>query len=194
MSSSTSTNPATCGPAPPEATYTSPEVCFTTIQAHAKANGYAFCRRDNKLSRKVYACDREGLYNSKGKKPDMDPTKQRSSTSTKKCGCKMRVQLKKEGAMAWKLTVIEATHNHRPSAVPTAHPAHRIASLDLAVHEAITKYHGIGMNSAQILTALRDEFPSISLLLKDVANIVQQARLVQLDRKRPIKWLLKVCK
>ena len=75
--------------------------------------------------------------------------------------------------MAWKLTVMEATHNHRPSAVPTAHPAHRIASLDPAVHDAITKYHCIGINTTQILTALRDEFPSILLLPKDIANIVQ---------------------
>ena len=173
MSSSTSTNPTTCGPAPPEATYTTPEACFTSIQAHAQVNGYTFCRRDNEPNRKVYACDREGSYNSKGKTPDIDLIKQRSSTSTKKCGCKMRVQLKKEGVMAWKLTVIEATHNHRPSTVPTAHPAHRIASLDLAVYETITKYHGIGMNTTQILTALRDEFPSILLLPKDIANIVQ---------------------
>ncbi len=32
MSSSTSTDPATCDPAPPKATYTTPEACFTSIQ------------------------------------------------------------------------------------------------------------------------------------------------------------------
>jgi len=84
----------------------------------------------------------------------------------------MRVQLKREGDMAWKLTVMEATHNHGRSVAPTAHPAYRIASLDPAIHVAVTKYHHIGMNSRQILMALYNEFPSILLLLKDVVNIV----------------------
>ncbi len=193
-STSTSTDPTTCGPAPSEATYTTPEACFTSIQAHARVNGYAFIKLDNKPNRKLYAYDREGSFDSKGKKPYIDITKQRSSTSTKKCRCKMRVQLKREGDIAWKLTIMETTHNHGRSTAPTAHPAHRIASLDPAIHVAVTKYHHIGMNSRQILMALRDKFPSILLLLKDVVNIVQQARLVQLDGKTPIKWLLKVYK
>lgn len=194
MSSSTSTDPATCGPAPPEATYTSPEACFTSIQAHARVNGYAFRVQESKPSRKLYVCDRAGQYDPKGKKPYMDLTKQRSNTSTKKCGCKMRVQLKKEGAMVWKLTTMEATHNHRPSAAPTAHPAHRIASLDPAVREAIIKYMGLGMGSTQIHIALRTEFPATLLVPSDIVNITYQARLTQLDGKRPIEWLLKVCK
>ncbi len=194
MSSSTSTESATCGPAPPEATYTTPEACFTSIQAHARINGYAFRKRDNKPSRKVYVCDRDGQYDSQGKKPYMDLTKQRSNTSTKKCGCKMKVELKKEGSMAWKLTVMEATHNHGPSAAPIAHPAHRIASLDPAAREAIIKYAGLGMGSTQIYIALCTEFPTILIVPSDIVNIIQQARLTQLDGKRPIEWLLKVCK
>jgi hypothetical protein len=96
--------------------------------------------------------------------------------------------------MAWKLTVMEATHNHGPSAAPTAHPAHRIASLDPAAREAIIKYAGLGMGSTQICIALRTEFPAILLVPSDIVNIVQQARLTQLDGKRPIEWLLQVCK
>ncbi len=53
-------------------------------------------------------CDREGLYDSKGKKPYMDLTKQRA---------------------------------------PTAHLAHRIASLDPAAREAIIKYAVLGMST-----------------------------------------------
>jgi len=95
-------------------------------------------------------CDREGSYDSKGKKPYIDLTKQRSSTSTKKGGYKIRVQLKREGAIAWKLTVIEATHDQRPSTAPTSHPTHRIASLDLAARKAIIKYVDLGIGSTQI--------------------------------------------
>ena len=194
MSSSTSTDPPTCGPAPSKATYTSPEACFTLIQAHARVNGYAFRVQESKPNRKLYVCDRAGQYDPKGKKPYMDLTKQRSGTSTKKCGYKMRVQLKREGSMGWKLTVMEATHNHGPSAAPTAHLAHRIASLDPAAREAIIKYAGLGMGTTQIHIALCAEFPTIQLVPSDIVNITQQARLTQLDGKRPIEWLLKVCK
>src|SRR6266536_6486213 len=155
MSSSTSTETTTCGPAPPEVTYTTPEACFTSIQAHARVNGYAFLKWDIKPSRKVYVFDRDGQYDSQGKKPYMDLTKQRSNTSTKKCGCKMKVELKKEGSMAWKLTVMEAIYNHGPSTAPIAHLAHRI---DLAAREAIIKCAGLGMGSTQIYIALRIEF------------------------------------
>ena len=104
----------------------------------------------------------------------------------------MRVQLKREGAVDWKLTVIEDTHNHGPSAAPTAYPAHRIASLDPAVYKAIIKYTRLGIGSTQIYTALLLKFPTTLLVPIDIANITQQARLTQLNRKSPIKWLLKV--
>ena len=96
--------------------------------------------------------------------------------------------------MDWKLTVIEDTHNHGPSTAPTAHLAHRIASLDPAVHEAIIKYASLGIGSTQIHTALLLKFPTTLLVPTDITNITQQARLTQLNRKSPIKWLLKVCK
>jgi hypothetical protein len=127
--------------------------------------------QESKPNRKLYVCDRAGQYDSKGKQPYMDLTKQRSSTSPKKCGCKMRVQLKKEGAMAWKLTTTEAIHNHRPYAAPISHLAHRIASLDSAVYVAVTQYHYIGMNSAQILMALREEFLLILLLPNELVLV-----------------------
>ena len=75
--------------------------------------------------------------------------------------------------MAQKLTMIEATHNHGPSVAPTAHLAHRIASLDPAAREAIIKYAVLGMSTTQIHIALCTEFPTIQLVPLDIVNITQ---------------------
>jgi len=80
-----------CGP-PLEASYPSAEAAFTAIQAHAKANGYAFVRRSSKPLRILFDCDRAGQYQDKGKNPDTEPSKQRT-TGSKKCNCRMRVAL-----------------------------------------------------------------------------------------------------
>jgi hypothetical protein len=85
---------STCGPAPPAATYTDLTIGIAAIQAHAKVNGYAFFRRDTTNKRAVFACDRAGKYQSKGKNIDTHKSKQRQRTSSKKCDCKMRIAFK----------------------------------------------------------------------------------------------------
>jgi hypothetical protein len=183
--------PSACGPPPPEVTYLSPEACFTAIQVHAAAHGYCFKKQGGKANKKLYFCDRSGEYDSKGKHPETSQSRQRPNTSTKKCGCKMRVELRLF-AGAWKLSVIEGTHNHGSSAAPSAHPAHRKASSTPEIRAAVIKYSSLGMGSNQILLALRTDFPSNLLNTKDISNILHQARLLQLDGQSPVEWLLNV--
>jgi hypothetical protein len=52
---------------PPEAIYPDPNTALTAVQLHAKQHGYAFKIHDKKASRVVFACDRGGQYDSKGK-------------------------------------------------------------------------------------------------------------------------------
>ena len=127
--------------APPEAIYTDIPTLVAAIQAHASSNGYAFCTRSTQPHRILYTCDREGQYNPKGKTPSVHPTKRRKNTGSKKCGCMMRAVAKRTAdGMAWELKIMEATHNHRPSGAPSAHPAHRIGSLDPQVRAAIVNF------------------------------------------------------
>ncbi|CZT02308.1 uncharacterized protein RAG0_09530 [Rhynchosporium agropyri] len=49
-----------CGPAPPVATYSDMPTDFTTIQAYAKAHGYALRQKDIRLLHALYICDRAG--------------------------------------------------------------------------------------------------------------------------------------
>ena len=57
---------------------------FTAIQAHAKANGYAFMRRDTRPHRALFVCDREGRYRPKWKQTDAHSTRKRLNTGSKK--------------------------------------------------------------------------------------------------------------
>jgi hypothetical protein len=113
----------------PKAVYPDTATAITAIQEHAKAHGYAFFRRDKKDSRELWACDRAGKYNPKGKGA-AHLSKQRASTGSKKCECLMRIELKRDSISTnWSLRVLEKGHNHAPSLATTAHPAHRIAAI-----------------------------------------------------------------
>jgi hypothetical protein len=181
-----------CGPAPPEAVYSNLELAFTAIQAHARDNGYAFRKYSRKANRAIFWCDRGGKYDSRGKDPSTHPSRQRE-TGSKKCGCQMRVELCRDAiSNTWRLAILEASHNHGRSADPSAHPAHRIASFTPAICDSINTFGRAGASNSQIVTALKRDYPGISITLKDVANILQKSRLQELAGKTPIQWLIEV--
>ncbi|CZT47497.1 uncharacterized protein RSE6_08066 [Rhynchosporium secalis] len=65
--STMTSDPQACGPAPPIAIYSDTTTGFTACQAHAKANGYAFKQQDNRPFRALFVCDRAGKYDPRGK-------------------------------------------------------------------------------------------------------------------------------
>jgi hypothetical protein len=177
---------------PPEAIYPDTATAITAIQEHAKAHGYALFRRDKKASRELWACDRAGKYNPKGKGA-AHLSKQRASTGSKKCDCLMRVELRLDSiSTTWSLRVLEKSHNHTPSSAITAHPAYRIAAISSDTRSIINNMSRSGLSPAQILSTLRNSDPDVPLIPKDIANITQQARLEELGGKTPIQWLLDV--
>jgi hypothetical protein len=178
---------------PSEAIYASVDTAFTAIQAHAKASGYAFSRVTTRPSRVIFACDRAGKYDSRGKDSATDMSKRRKGTGSKKCGCLMKVELRQDRiSMQWVVGVLEGAHNHPPSTAPTAHPAHRIAALTLAIRTEIGRLSHAGLSTNQILSTLRISNPSMTLIAKDIGNIVQQIRAEELNGRTPIQWLLEV--
>ena len=78
---------------PPKAIYPDPTTAFTAIQAHARQHGYAFIKFNKKPSRLLFAYDRAGNYDPRGKVLTIDKSKQRENTSSKKCRCLIRVEL-----------------------------------------------------------------------------------------------------
>jgi hypothetical protein len=178
---------------PPSRTYPDIIAGFTALQAHAKLHGYALFRQDKRPTAIVYRCDRAGRYDPKGKNPNLDSSKQRKATGSKKCGCLMKVILQlDQTSSTWSVMVPEPAHNHGPSAAVTAHPAHRIAAISLDTHASISSLSRAGLSPGQILTALRESDPTVALIPKDIANLTQRDRLQQLDGLTPILWLLKV--
>ena len=177
-----------CGPALPEAYFTDLTLLYMSIQAFTRENGYAFTVRDKQANRVVYMCDRGGSYQSKGKKPEVHPSKQRNGI-IKKCNYKIKVTAKRDGER-WRVQVIEDTHNHNAFTSAIAHPAHRIRTLDLQIRNLILSKAKAGIRIAHIFTLFRLEDSSILITSKDIANIIQNARSEQLDGWTPIQRLL----
>ena len=172
---------------PPEAIYPDPEAAYTAIQLHAKGQGYAFKKREKKGSRIVFTCDRAGKYDPKGKDPAVHKSKQRKATGSKLCGCLMLVELRLDHLSGnWMLQVLEGAHNHVASIDITAHPVHRSNALTTEVRGQIGILSQSGLNPTQILTILRTSNPKIPLVLKDISNAIQEARLTELSGRTPI--------
>lgn len=177
---------------PSEASYTSVDTAFIAIQAHAKAHGYAFARVTTRPSRVIFACDRAGKYDPRGKDLATNTSKRRKGTGSKKCGCLMKVELRRDPlSMQWIVGILEGAHNHPPSTVPTAHPAHRIAALVPATRAEIVRLSQT-LSTSQILSTLRVSDPEMPLIAKDISNIVQQMRAEDLRGRTPIQWLIEV--
>jgi hypothetical protein len=92
----------------------------------------------------------------------------------------------------WILHVLEGVHNHGPSTAATAHPAHRIAAITSHIHTEIRRLSQAGSSPGQILTTLRLSDPQTPLIVKDIANIIQQMRAEQLNGRTLIQLLLEV--
>jgi hypothetical protein len=147
----------------------------------------------SKPSRILFARDRAGKHQSKGKDPAVHESKQRKRTGSKKCGCLMKVELRLDYLSSqWMLYILEGAHNHGPSTAATAHPVHRTAALTPDIRAEILRLSQSGLSPTQILTALRVSNPQTPLIVKDIGNIVQQVRAGKLNGQTPIQWLLAV--
>jgi hypothetical protein len=166
---------------------------FNEIQAHAREHGYAFRRHQMRPTRRVFACDRAGKYDPRGKDPNTHRSKQCQNTGSKKCGCLMRVELLLNNlSNQWSLRVLESVYNHGPSIAITAHPAHRLPTIAQGGYKTISTLSRAGLSPGQILNTLRCLEPEVSLIPKDTYNFTQKARLEELGGRTPIQWLLEV--
>ena len=190
--------PKDCGPPPPAAVYPDILTAFSALQAHARAHGYALFKRDSQPpkvpTRVIYACDREGKGDSRAKNPNIHEQRRRQGTRSKKCGCKMRIALKRDLISGqWEVQIIEGSHNHLASADPSAHPAHRLAALSSEIKAYIESLVCSGLSNAQILGIIRQKHGmDVLLAQKDVSNLAQKTRLKLLNGKTPMDWLFQV--
>ena len=117
---------------PPECVYTSREALFASINIWAATRGYAFTtgksrRTTSGMQRVTYACDRCC------RPPDPSRERQRNTT-TRGTGCQFSVLAKESSdKIFWSLqhrSECFSSHNHPPSARPSAHPMHRRLSKE----------------------------------------------------------------
>jgi hypothetical protein len=158
---------------PLEAVYTDLATAVAAIQLHAKGYRYAFVKVITRLLRALYSCDRAGKYDSKGKDPATDKTKQRKKTATKKCGCLIRVDLRLDDTTSqWIVKVLEGVYNHGPSVAITAYSTHRSAALTPETRALIgTLLQGRAL-TGRILNTLRVTDSNIPIILKDISNVL----------------------
>lgn len=185
--------PYTLGPPVPEAVFDDDTSAGAALKSHARANGYAVYRIDWKRRggyhteyyRAVWACDKAGGYDSRGRKSNVDESKRRNNTKSKKTGCDFRVEVRKDKiSEKWVVKTLVGTHNHPASASPAEHPQYRIGDLKQEEHDLIIKLADSGVTNRDILALLRRRTDwSCSLLqTKDITNIVQKEKL---QRRKP---------
>jgi hypothetical protein len=92
----------------------------------------------------------------------------------------------------WVLKVLESVHNHGPSAASTAYPVHRLPALAPLRRTTISTLARTGILTSQILTTLCALDKDVPLIRKDISNLIQKARLEELDGRTLIQWLLEV--
>jgi hypothetical protein len=73
-----------------------------------------------------------------------------------------------------------------------AYPAHRLALIALGGCTTVSTLAHTSLSPAQILNTLCGLEPEVPLLLKDISNLIQKARLEELDRRTLIQWILEV--
>lgn len=182
-----------CGPPPPEATYSEINTGITAIQRHARDHGYALVRRDKQQNRIVYTCDRYRKYSDRGKKEHVNEMNRRRNTGSRKTDCKMKLAVvRNRSDRSWKVSIIQGEHNHARSADAAAHPTHRLAAIPAETAAQIDTFAKAGLSNAQIVSTLRQESNDVTLTSKDVSNLVQKSRSKELNGMSPLLWLLKV--
>jgi hypothetical protein len=70
-----------------------------------------------------------------------------------------------------------------------AHPAHRLATMAPDGRTTISTLARAGLSPGQILNTLHCLEPEVPLIPKDISNLIQKARLEELDGRTPIQWL-----
>jgi hypothetical protein len=121
-------------PLPPEATYSSKEELYTSIQAWAAQHHYAFriersTKIDNSIrTRILYSCDRAGLV-PPANHPQNSLQDRKRRTATRKTGCQFSIVARERMDTQWELRhrpgIEYSIHNHPPSQSISSHPAHR---------------------------------------------------------------------
>ena len=81
--------PKACGPPPSAAVYPDIPTAFAAVQAHAKAHGYAFYKRDTRPTKIIYACDKAEQAESKAKTLVIYSQRQQKNTCSKKYSYKI---------------------------------------------------------------------------------------------------------
>jgi hypothetical protein len=127
-------SPPTSMPLPPEATYSSREELYASIQAWAAKHHYAFriersTKIDNSIrTRILYSCDRAGPA-PPANHPQHSLQDRKRRTATRKTGCQFSIVARERADTQWELRYRPGTeysiHNHPPSQAISSHPAHR---------------------------------------------------------------------
>ena len=121
-------------------------------------------------------CSRGGEYKSTA-------TVRRTGSAKTNCPFKLLGRFDR-GSDSWKLKVENQTHNHGPIVFKEGHPYLR--RLTDEQKDVVARLHRQGLRPVQILDGLRDEFPEILCVLKDINNHVRAIKDKEKVGKTPM--------
>ncbi|TYZ58833.1 hypothetical protein PybrP1_013171 [[Pythium] brassicae (nom. inval.)] len=127
--------------------------------ANAQQFSVNVSRSDHKKSVTVISCDRARVYQPKGKL---------RLTSNKKTGCAFRFACMRGTDTVWRVTEQLGIHNHPMSEDLSVHPKSR--HLTTEQKQRCHQLQLSGVNPHARFAALRQEFPHIKAVMRDVYN------------------------
>jgi hypothetical protein len=172
-------------------TFDDPDTSFEAVREFAKANMFALFFRSSKTNRHVWVCSKAGRYDPRGKREGVDPSRRRQGRS-KKTDCQWSVECKYIAGIGWRVYTLDPEHNHDPVDWIGALPEYRIEDLLPEDIDEILCLARSGSALKDILSFLREKNHDCLLTVKDISNLTQQGRLVELGGRRPVEWLLSV--
>ncbi|CAG8702825.1 5351_t:CDS:2, partial [Ambispora leptoticha] len=170
---------------PSSATYESADELFKNVQSIANSQGYVLIkkrtRRDRygNLKNMTLRCNRGGVYNSSGKL--------QRQTSTRLIDCPFELYAARYENL-WHAEIRNSNHSHDPSEDLSGHPmVRRLTKQQL---DNVKEMTASGSRTREIISTIRQNNPSASVISKDIYNACERLRQQNLAGCSPVKALI----
>lgn len=149
----------------PQGHYQTREELLDFAKKWAKEQGYAIVISRSRSNRLWLKCDRGGKYENRRHITDEQRKRKRGDSRLMGCPFMVMAVLKDD---VWKLKTEVEKHNHEASGDLTAHPSLR--KMTKAQMSHLEQMTDAGSTPAEIMDALKIQWPEINIVKRDVYN------------------------
>lgn len=174
---------ATASNHPFDRVYQTRDILLKTLREFAISQGYVVTISRSSPERNIYiGCDKGGSYRDRVQPPDRQ---KRRRTNTRRTGCQFQLYCRKGGGPTpdefWRVKVLHGEHNHDFEEDLVEHPGARVMTED---QKKMVQYLvSEKMPPRKIVAALKQGYPDLLILTRDVYNIKGVMRREERERR-----------